>query len=276
MPAAPYSIERVDLTTLTGDVPREIVPRGRQISSVTALVLAQGSSFKLHFGDGPGAPVVVQGVQFRRHPKRDEAGRCSYPDDGLRVTVEKTSAEPAFLLVTYSEEGLIEVLGGGSPALPAEQKMANGAIMQGQPGSLNDTPTVWLENPVGSGVLLRVRRVRAWASVAVISLVKVSHVVSGTVSNTNGLTRWMDGREAGIPKGLVKGTGFADATTRALLGADVAAGVINQATAGPMGELVTGADGDRWQLPPGQSILLRTATNGAGVTLWPVFQWEEI
>lgn len=277
MSAAPYSIETVDLSVVT-TTPRELVRPGRAISSIAVLVLASGAEFKLHMGPGGGAiPCVAQGFQLRAKPRRDPQGNCTYPSAGLYASVERVFATTATVLVTYGDEGLLELSGGGTVATPPLPPIAEGA-KEFQPGSVNDTSTIWLVNPALSGKVFRVYSFRGWTADSGMRLFITDYAAGagagGIITETT--ERWQDRRKASdaAPVGQVRGVNFADDVTRALTLADMSLRVIN--TVNPPDHITEMlSPSSAYYLKSPGSMILRGVANGAGVTLGAAVLWDE-
>lgn len=111
----PYSVHTIDLGALVAN-PQLLVQIGLEISSVTVVSLSIGASFNLHFGSSRAIPVIAQGTQYKPRP-RPVGDRCVFPNRGLYYSVTTTSVGQAVILVTYGEDGLLEITGAGAPSI---------------------------------------------------------------------------------------------------------------------------------------------------------------
>ncbi len=114
MAESAYSVHDIDLSATTSG-PAQLVKDGLAISSITVLSLPVGASFGLSLGRGQVIPVIVQGVQFKPKPRKGPDGRCVFPSTGLFYSVTSVFAGAAQVMVTYDDDGLIEITGAGAP-----------------------------------------------------------------------------------------------------------------------------------------------------------------
>lgn len=262
--SAPYSVETVDLAVAT-TTPRNVVARGRQISSVTVMTLPKGATFKLHVGDGPGIPVVSQGLQMKAQQRRVN-GVCSYPDAGLSVTIDSPVAGTASLLVTYGEEGLLEISGGGQVPDSGNPNICIGAVRT--TGSVNGAPVCQLQNPVGSGRLLRVMAVYPSGGGDIIKVFESTpaNLNGGGATIVTGVADWMDTRRNDAVTGVLKGSNFA--VTYYAFNTQPSMFSIQTTTHNEM------FGGREWYLSEGKALEVQWNTNGAGTIGITTYIWE--
>lgn len=135
---------------------KEIVPPGFPVSKITVRGMALGASVSLHYGNaGEAIPLITQGERF---------ALCPAERGGIYVSVPTAQAGSLLLLIS-STEGEVDSLGVGAPG-GGDVRIPTSPIAASieTPGSLNGPAFIHLLNVVGSGRLVRLRKLQLWCS----------------------------------------------------------------------------------------------------------------
>ncbi len=189
-----HSNHELDLSVVT-TTPRQIVAPGSPISSVTVLGLPLGASFLLHWGSAQGTPIIVQGVQFRPKGRPTPDGRCDYPTTGIFASVPNSFPGTAKLFVTYGDDGLMEVSGAGSPAIPSPPAgfFASQAIPATGPAAPYHHFAL-MRNPPGSGKIITLRRCALSIGPQLHKAQRAAALEAGAIASTTVLVQKTDVR----------------------------------------------------------------------------------
>lgn len=259
---ADYHVVTVDLGVATGNNPREIVAPGTPISKVTIRKMPLGAQVLLHIG-GPGnegVDLITQGERF---------GLCPAEARGLYVTVPVAQAG-VLKLILSSPTGEVDSLGVGAAGNGDPRQAISPIIWNVEtPGSLNGPATIHIKNVIGSGRLLKLRKLFVFASSGQIIKVRrtsspIDLVGAGSTIVTAVQSR-MDERDLTTIKAEVIGTNFpSGGATFVRAAAQWQVPMLNNAEFARVRE----PDSEfPWYIKEGSAVEIAVDANGAGIIL---------
>lgn len=202
---ADYRVATINLGVATGNTPLELAPPGTPISKITIRKMPLGAAVLFHFG-GPskeGIDLITQGERF---------GICPAETNGVYVTVPVAQAGQMKVILS-SPTGEVDSLGvgaaaGGDPTQPQSPVLWEVET----PGSLNGPAFIQISNPVGSGRLLKLRKLFVFISTG--NIVKVRrtnapiNIVGAGSTIVTAVQLRMDERDLTTIKAIVAGSNF--------------------------------------------------------------------